>query len=195
MKMNNFEKLSLKSMDITGKEVLKMDAAAYMESGNEKWENGDREGAIDDFTKAIEIEPNNHSIYYWRARVKVELHDYFGSIDDYSKAIEKCIDKSYFLDYYCSRGHAKTEMNDDEGAIQDYLKAIDIAPDYFLPYAWLGKIYCKRKDYSKAVEYLDQCVKVIHNEDDFRMSEYLNQDYSEEEWNELVKYKTNIINK
>jgi len=273
MKMNNFERLSLKSIDITDMEELKMDAAACMESGNEKMGNCDFKNAIADYQKAIEIEPDNyvayyqwglaqknlnvlrelvndddsyrngdfkeifrkviditseiiknnsqdinalmyrgnakqeifayseaiedysmvieiepdnHSVYDKRAMAKQELNDNLGAIDDYSKAIEKCNDNSYLLEYYLFRGYAKIDINDDAGAIQDYLKAIDINPDYPIPYTWLGKIYCWRKEYSKAVEYLEM-VKIEH----WSESEFIRQDYSEEEWDELLKFKTN----
>ena len=171
-------------------------AASYIRMGNEKFEDGDKKGAIDDFSKSIEIEPNNHSTYYWRAMSKREMKDYSGAINDYSKAIENCTDKSYLLDYYCSRGFTKTKVNDDKGAIQDYLNAIEIAQDYFLPYTWLGQIYCKRKEYSKAVEYLDNAAKILNNEDtEFWMNEFIHQDYSDVEWDELLKFKINKTNK
>lgn len=165
-------------------------AAAYLSRGERIFYNGDKVGAMADFQKTIEIEPDNHSAYYWRGQAKASLKDFSGAIDDYSKAIEKCA----CYHYYLSRGCAKKDMNDDEGAIQDYLKMIDIYPDDFIPYLHLADIYCKRKEYSKAVEYLDKVIKIVFDEGDFSTDEFLMQHYSEEDWNELVKYKTNKIN-
>jgi len=178
-------------------EINPQDAKALFCRGKEKSKNGDKESAISDFAKSIEIEPDNHFVYYWRAMTKSSLKDYSGAIEDFSKSIEKCIDNPD-ADYYCSRGFTKTKINDDEGAIQDYLKAIDISPDYHLPYAWLGKIYCKRKEHFKAAEYLEKVAEYLNYREEWFTESwedgYIRQDYSDEEWNELLKYKTNKIN-
>ena len=82
-------------------------------------------GAIEDYTKAIEINPSNALGYRERGRAKEKLEDYQGAIDDYTKAIE--IDGSFFYDslqrrdnYYFLRGGAKEELEDYQGAIDDY---------------------------------------------------------------------------
>ncbi len=63
-------------------------AKEYFQSGYDKAENGDYYGAIADFTKAIELKPNNASTYYNRGLAKAKLEDYKAAIADYTKAIE-----------------------------------------------------------------------------------------------------------
>ena len=48
----------------------------------------DYKGAVADYTKAIEINPNYAYAYYNRGIAKDELKDYKGAIADYTKAIE-----------------------------------------------------------------------------------------------------------
>ena len=54
-------------------------------------------GAIDDFTKAIEIDPNDDSSYKCRGLSKKILKDFKGALDDFNKAIEIGKEKGYQL--------------------------------------------------------------------------------------------------
>ena len=47
---------------------------------------GDYQGAIDDYTKAIKNDPNNHFAYQFRADVKRKLNDNEGADEDDRKA-------------------------------------------------------------------------------------------------------------
>jgi tetratricopeptide (TPR) repeat protein len=49
---------------------------------------GDFDGAISNFTKAIELKPDDGSAYYNRGSVKQDKGDLDGAIADFSKAIE-----------------------------------------------------------------------------------------------------------
>ena len=62
-------------------------SSEYFESGYDKAENGDYYGAISDYTKAIELNPNA-AAYYNRGLSKSKLKDHSGAISDYNKAIE-----------------------------------------------------------------------------------------------------------
>ena len=57
-------------------------------SGVDKYEQGDYQGAIADFTKVIEIDPQSADAYHNRGTAKDDLEDYQGAIADYTKAIE-----------------------------------------------------------------------------------------------------------
>ena len=60
----------------------------YFDRAFEKGENGDYYGAISDFSKVIEMEPNNSMAFYNRGWNKGNLKDYYGEISDYNKAID-----------------------------------------------------------------------------------------------------------
>ena len=60
----------------------------FYKRGTRKFDVGDYQGAIDDYSKAIELDPENPEIYISRARPKILLKYYQGAIDDYSKALE-----------------------------------------------------------------------------------------------------------
>ena len=62
------------------------DFANYLDLISDK--NLDYQSAIDDYTKAIEIDPSDAHYYYSRGNAKEKLEDYQGAIDDWNKAIE-----------------------------------------------------------------------------------------------------------
>ena len=51
-------------------------ARQYFDQGIEKYDAGNYQGAILDYTKAIEIDPNNANAYVNRGITKMNLYDY-----------------------------------------------------------------------------------------------------------------------
>ena len=60
----------------------------YFSSGLTKHNSNDFNGAIRDFSVAIQINPDNPVPYYCRGLSKAELKDHKGAIEDYSKSIQ-----------------------------------------------------------------------------------------------------------
>ena len=94
-----------------------------------KQRKGDLDGAIADYTKAIEIDPQYADAYSNRGFAKSAKGDRDGAIADCTKAIE--IDPRH-ADAYANRGNVKWNSRDFEGAAADLKKAteIDAANDY-----------------------------------------------------------------
>ena len=78
-------------------------------SGVDKYKQGDYQGAIADYTKAIEINPHYLIAYHNRGNAKYDLSDYQGAISDYTKSLE--IDPQN-ADVYENRGVAKSNLED-----------------------------------------------------------------------------------
>ncbi len=77
-------------------------------------------GAIQDYTKAIELNPNYNDAYYNRGSAKYEIEDYRGAIEDYNKAIKlnPNSDKAYY-----NRGAAKITLGQKDDGCLDLSKA------------------------------------------------------------------------
>ena len=120
---------------LTTQAAYSMSAEDWIVSGNRKYINDDLQGAIADYTKAIEIDPNYAAIYLVRGKAKYELKNYQGAIEDYTKAIEI---KSDFASAHFNRGIAKASLKNYQGAIADYTKAIEINPKYAMAYYTRG---------------------------------------------------------
>jgi tetratricopeptide (TPR) repeat protein len=97
---------------------------SYFKRGGAQFILSQYDGAIGDFTKAIEINPNDAESYFFRGMSKAKLKDDVGAILDYSKAIE--IDPGN--SYYFKRGVSKENLKDYRGAILDYSMAVKIEP-------------------------------------------------------------------
>ena len=100
-------------------------------SGIEKAKNGDLDGAMADFDRAIKRNPKDDAPYYNRAQAKRLKNDTHGAIADYTRAIEL---GSQNPAAYNNRGNARAENNDRDGAIADYTRAIELKPDYARAY-------------------------------------------------------------
>jgi tetratricopeptide (TPR) repeat protein len=117
----------------------------------------DLNGAIANFNKAIELDPENAVAYVGRGCAKANKGDVDGAIADYTKAIEFKTEIAFAA--YGARGAAKGGKGDLDGAITDLTEAIELKPDFEVSYAMRG-IARKDKgdidgaiaDYTKAIQ-------------------------------------------
>ena len=107
--------LSTTSLILSLPEKVNAESAVfYYNRGHDKAEKGDHYGAISDYTKAIEINPNDGYAFYNRGWSKDEIGDFYGAIFDYTKAIE--INPNDDAAYY-NRGNSKEDLGDYYGEI------------------------------------------------------------------------------
>ena len=101
-------------------------AMDYFSRGADKQVNGDLDGAIALFSKAIERNPNDALAYNARGIAKYGKKDWDGAIADFSKTIE--LNSKNTNHIYSLRGVAKQKKGDWDGAIADLTKAIELDP-------------------------------------------------------------------
>jgi tetratricopeptide (TPR) repeat protein len=118
----------------------------------------DYSGAIEDFNKAIEIEPDNADYYDNRAWVQNEMENYQSALEDFTKAIE--LEPNNAIHYY-GRSWIKEDLNDNINAIEDLKIAIKLDPNYFQAYNNLGYsyLYNKPPQYKLAEEYFFKAIE------------------------------------
>lgn len=122
---------------------------AYFHNGNVKVSLQDYRGAIADYDKAIELNPDNGFMINCRAEAKMYLQDYIGAIADYTKTIDlKLTPILINIMAYSNRGNSKLYLQDYRGAINDYNKVIELDPNDRWAYhkRGLGKIMLGQKD-------------------------------------------------
>ena len=100
----------------------------YFNRGYDKAEANDYNGAISDYTKAIELDPNYANAYYNRGISKKNLKDYNGAISDFNKSIE--LNPNYAV-VYNNRGIAKYYNKDLKGACEDGKKSASLGYDAY----------------------------------------------------------------
>ena len=100
-------------------------ADAYYKSGIVKFDLKDYKGAIADYDKSLEKNPNYkyaYRTYYNRGMAKIGTTDYEGAIKDFTQSIKL----NNYVKAYGMRGVAKAKLKDDKGAISDFTKAIQL---------------------------------------------------------------------
>ncbi len=97
----------------------------YLAQGKAKYEKGDLDGAIKDFTQVLAINPKSSIAFNNRASARQAKNEMDGAISDYTQALD--LDPKMVAAYY-GRGNAKTSRGDLDGAIADYSQAIALDP-------------------------------------------------------------------
>jgi len=103
--------------------------------------------AIEDYDRAIELNPNFAEAYNNRGVAYAELNEHERAIEDYEKAIAL---NPNFAEAYNNRGVAYAELNKYERAIKDYDRAIALNPNDAEAYGNRGIAYSKIQRYEES---------------------------------------------
>ena len=159
------------------------DKEYYFNKGNEYLKKGEYKKAIENFTKAIELDERDKEAYFNRGLAYSCLEEYEKAIEDFTNAID--IDEKH-KDAYFFRGNIYNFLEEYEKAIEDFTKVIDIDKKSKEAYFNRGLAYGKLKKYEKAIEdftkfiELDEKYKEVYF---FRGLSY----YSLEEYKKAIK--------
>ena len=85
---SNFFEHMRKAREQFDKESAPQTAADFANSGSDKLQNGDYDGAIADYSKAIELNANFARAYYNRGAAKKHKGDLLGALVDDNKALK-----------------------------------------------------------------------------------------------------------
>ena len=131
-------------------------AGAYLNRAIAYGAKGEHERSLSDFSKSIELDPNQEKIYYNRGTQYAAKDDYDRALADFDMAIELAPD---YTMAYINRGithHIKGHYNK---AFADLNKAIQLNPRdgqlYFtrgVVYEHQGEIHLALDDYKRALE-------------------------------------------
>lgn len=134
---------------------------AHFYRGLEKFNLGNYNAAILDFTKVIFYKPDADS-YYNRANAKFNLEDYKGALDDYTKATE--LDPE-LIDAYYNLGRTKFYLEDYQGAIKDLTKVLNFFPSDASAYTLRAQCYMALKKYKEAFKNFRYSILINKNDD------------------------------
>ena len=101
-------------------------AAEWKEKGNSEFSSGNYEKAIEYFTKAISIDPNDHVFYSNRSACYSSQKDYAKALED----AEKCISlKPDWVRGYTRKGLAEFYLENYDKAIETYEAGLKLDPN------------------------------------------------------------------
>ena len=120
--------------------------------------------ALDDYDKAIELDPTNEHPWAHRGDALDDMGEYDLALESYTRAIELNEDSrktnpKYAIELYARRGHFFLDHREYAKAIEDFTEAIPYSPDFGGHYYYRGRAFQglgdeqkARRDFEKAEE-------------------------------------------
>ncbi|MEA5515688.1 tetratricopeptide repeat protein, partial [Nodularia sp. UHCC 0506] len=127
--------------------VTEMNFEQLYQEGVRKFQAGEYQAAVEDFTQAIALDSQNYRAYNKRGDAFYQLGDYQQAKADSSKAIE--LNPQNDNAYY-DRGFSLYELGKYKEAIADYTKAIELNPDNGYAYYGRGLALVKMQENKEA---------------------------------------------
>jgi tetratricopeptide (TPR) repeat protein len=132
----------------------------YLDSSVARLQKGDRDGAISDLTKAIELNPRYIEALAARGQVLFLFkRDLDGALADYNKVIELAPGAPGVEMIYNNRATIHALKGDSDAALRDLNQAISLNPKYAAPYSGRANIRTAKgdlesvgSDYEEAIE-------------------------------------------
>jgi len=129
----------------------------YSQRGITRFEKNDFEGAVSDFTKAIELKASNLEFcYYFRGMANYRQGNLEVAIADISKAITIRSHPRFYED----RGTLLLKKGDLDGAIADFNKTIELAPQFAKAYGDRGIVRLMRGENAQAELDFKKCFEL-----------------------------------
>jgi tetratricopeptide (TPR) repeat protein len=158
--------------------IIGKQAQTYKSQGTAYLERRKYNEAIEAFTKAISLTPNDIQLYLWRGVIYRKKGQSKEAIEDFNKAIQ--LDANA-VDAFVERGVFYLELGQYGKAIQDFNKVINLKPDQrVLSVAYNNRGFAYRKignikkaidDYTKAIEADPQNGEAYNNRGSLYFSE------------------------
>ena len=165
-------------------------AEDFNKLGIKKAEEGDFEGALENFDRAIKLNPDYADAYNNRASVRHELGDDPGAQKDYTEAILLNPDRAVYHDNlgiisyssddyrgaqaahtrsiqlnggaqaYNNRGFARLRLAEVQAALKDFTQAIELNPNDALAWNNRGDVYLESGNLERALEDYAQAARL-----------------------------------
>ncbi|MDR9896184.1 tetratricopeptide repeat protein [Aetokthonos hydrillicola Thurmond2011] len=163
--INTFVRMSPKvgvALGVSAPAVVYTDFKAddFLIQGRSKYDKGDFQGAITDYSSAIRLNPKYANAYNNRGLAHAQLGEKQDAINDYNQALQ--INPNLVLAYY-NRGAVRAQLGDKQKAIEDYNQALKLDPNYANAYNNRGLARAELGDKQKALEDYNQALKLDPN--------------------------------
>lgn len=132
-------------------------ASQYQMFSNTNCDRFDFDCQIAEYTKLIEITPDNPINYYNRAVGYRGIGEYESAINDYSKAIEL---KPDLYEAYYNRSILLYDVGKTDEAIIDIVKVIEMNPEVANAHFFYGFIAFETQDYGKALNCFNKAIEL-----------------------------------
>jgi tetratricopeptide (TPR) repeat protein len=121
--------------------ALGQTASTYLNSAENRFRNGDLDGAIADLSQVIALDPKNEPAYVYRGFIYLQKGTLDAAIADFTSAIA-LVPTNVVSHAY--RAAAWTQKREYDAAVADARRAITLDPRALLPYRTLVNVHLER---------------------------------------------------
>jgi len=139
-------------------------ARQYYKAGEEFFDNMNYRDAIEQYTKAVEIDPDYDKAYIQRANAYARLNDYENAATDYDRAI---VFNEKEAELYYLSGYAYHRQGKNGIALTKLNNAIEMKRNYLEAYQVRSVVYIEMKRYQEALEDCQKCLRLKEDEKGF----------------------------
>jgi tetratricopeptide (TPR) repeat protein len=143
-------------------------ASGYFARGRADYLQGEYENAIGNFTRSIELSPQDAEGYIWRGEAHAKLQEFEQSRSDLARALTLRPD---YAKSHAAMADGRAAEWDVSGAIEEFTRAIELDPEYGRCYLERGKMHLDSKRFGEAVTDLRRAAELTIN--DFRITAQL----------------------
>lgn len=158
--INTYFSLTREKIVATAPTTTELTADDYFLQAGDKYDKKDFQGAIEDYSRAIQLNPNFAPAYNNRGNARYTLGNKQGAMEDYNRAIQ--LDPN-FANAYTGRGNIRDDLGDEREAIEDYNRAIQLDPNNANAYYNRGITRNKLGDKQGAIEDYDRAIRLDPN--------------------------------
>jgi tetratricopeptide (TPR) repeat protein len=193
--LNKFSKEKMFNVNTPPKAMTPEEVKAinFFNEGSKKGKAGDYEGAVQEFTKSLDLKKNPNT-YAKRGYAYLMLANYGATINDETEVLR--LQESY-LNAYFVRGVARYETGDYKGAKVDLDMFLDRDRTNAIAFNYMAAISFMNQDYKGSLENYNEVVKLDPKYPDIYtnrgMMRHYNQDFKGaiQDYNEALKINPN----
>ncbi|MDP3260301.1 MAG: tetratricopeptide repeat protein [Thermodesulfovibrionales bacterium] len=134
-----------------------LSAIDWFENGCVLVNSGNPQKAIEAFTKAIKLNPNNEKFYVFRGNAYGEVGNNNQAVKDIAKAIKL---NPKYAKAYVSRANAYLRSGSYQQAVKDYSMAVKLSPKHEEAYCYRGVAYGALGKEQQALEDFSHAIKL-----------------------------------
>lgn len=137
--------------------VKVLSAIDWFENGCVFVNSGNPQKAIEAFTKAIKLNPNNEKFYVFRGNAYGEAGNNSQAVKDFTKAVKL---NPKYVKAYVSRGNAYLRSGSYQQAVKNYSMAVKLNPKHEEAYCYRGVAYGALGKEQQALEEFSRAIKL-----------------------------------
>lgn len=144
--------------------IFAQSSKQYMKAGEEFLRKGSFDDAIEQFSKAIELDPDYEKAYIQRARTYIQLENYENASLDFDRAI---VFNEKDGELYYLAGNSYYELGEFEIALQRLNLAINYKNNFYEAYMVRSVVLTELRRYQEALDDCRKCLKIKEDERGF----------------------------